>query len=144
MIGILYLRRGEMAAKLSDPKLALRYGRRAKDIFTRLETTSALADVYRLFGEVATQAGAADDAHKFLAESRRTQQTGDSPLGETEVAGAEGALFENEADKTNAEARYHYALASVNKIGAGGVHAKQLQNALDQLGKRVNDTSDAE
>lgn len=41
-------------------------------------------------------------------------------------------------------ARYHYALASVNKIGAGGVHAKQLQNALDQLGKRVNDTSDAE
>ena len=71
-------------------------------------------------------------------------QTGDSPLGEAEVAGAEGALFENEADKTNAEARYHYALASVNKIGSGGVHAKQLQNALDQLGKRVNDTSDAE
>jgi len=25
-----------------------------------------------------------------------------------------------------------------------GVHAKQLQNALDQLGKRVNNTSDAE
>jgi len=61
-------------------------------------------------------------------------QTGDSPLGEAEVAGAEGALFENEAYKTNAEARYHHALASVNKIGARGRPCKTASECSGSTG----------
>lgn len=139
MIGILYLRRGEMAVKLNDPKLALRYGRRAKDIFTQLEMTSGVADVYRLFGEVAGMAGAREDAHKFFAESRRMQQIAESPLGEVEVVSAEGALYENEADATNAEALYQHALSTVSQIGADGVHAQRLQDALNRLQDQLNE-----
>lgn len=137
MIGMIYLRRGEMQAKLADSKLSLRYGRRAMEIFEQLQMTSGQADVYRLYGEIATISDTPEDGGIFLAESRRLQQAAGSRLGEAEVAETEAGLHEKEGDRMQATARYHYALAQLQDLGAEGPHTKRIQDALLRLEKRM-------
>jgi hypothetical protein len=137
MVGMIYLRRGEMQAKLVDSKLSLRYGRHAMEIFEQLQMTSGQADVYRLYGEIATLTDAPDDAGIFLAESRRLQQAAGSRLGEAEVAETEAALHERSGDRLQATARYHYALAQLQDLGAEGAHAKRVQDALVRMEQRT-------
>lgn len=133
MVGILYLRRGEMQVKLMEPRPAMRYARRARDIFERLSMTSGKADVYRLIGEIAAMTGAEADAHLMLAESRRLQQAAESPLGEAEVAETEAAVYEQEDKTHDAGALYQYALATASRIGAEGAHVRRIQDAVDRL-----------
>jgi tetratricopeptide (TPR) repeat protein len=137
MVGMIYLRRGEMQVKLSDSKLALRYGRRAMDVFEQLEMISGKADVYKLFGDIATMTDTPDDARIFLAESRRLQQASGSRLGEAEVAESEAAMHEQEDDYMQATARYHYAKTQLQNLGAEGSHSQRVEDALLRLQNRI-------
>lgn len=137
MVGMIYLRRGEMQVKLSDSKLALRYGRRAMDIFEQLEMMAGKADVYKLYGDIATMTDTPDDARVFLAESRRLQQASGNRLGEAEVAESEAALHEKEGDPMQATARYHYAKMQLKDLGADGNHTQRVEEALARLQNRI-------
>ena len=60
-----------------------------------------------------------------------------SRLGEAEVAETEAALHEKAGDRLQATARYHYALAQLQELGAEGGHARRVRDALSRLEQRM-------
>lgn len=120
MVGLVYLRRGEMQAQLADAKLAMKYGRRALEIFEQLGLPLAQADVYRLYGQIAMMKGAWEDGQEFLEESKRLQQTYGSRLGEAEVEESEASLYERMGDQAKAKDSYQQALDKFQKLGTAG------------------------
>lgn len=118
LVGMIYLRRAESQAMLSDTTMAMMYGRRAMRIFIRMGDPLGQADTYRLYGQAASIRGAWHQSMDYLTESTRLHQTYHCPLGESEVTKTWAELYEAMGDRDQALSYYEKALQMFQTLGA--------------------------
>lgn len=132
LVGLVYLRRGEMQARFSDAAMALGYARQAMEMFEQLDDPLGRADVYRLYSRVAGLKEAWTEAEEFLRESARLNAQYECRLGLAEVEEMWGWLYERRGEREKAIDAYGRAMEQYHGLRAVG-SARRVRDASMQL-----------
>ena len=138
---MIYLRRGEMQARLSDVTGAVLYGHQAMTIFTELGDPLGEADGYRLFARMAGMKRSWDEAFQFLEKSDELQTAHGCRLGRTEVIEDRGWLVLQMGNQVEAQKHYQEALTGFRELGAEG-SAQAVVQVLAGLGSESESESE--